>query len=1036
MRPAEGLTQFPNIAAILILAMILASGFPYDSSLAVLAAPKNFTSVSGRVLYGENDVFTPVKGIMVLLKDTLGKELERTFTDGAGFYSFNISKYKKTPGFVLHIREEAQGFAFSSRADSMFSSDIGRLVDSPGVEFVFGPGAESGPVDADKLAFFNALYEFRQSLFGSESTPGFLLAETFSFPEMVARARNALFAGENHVIYPAGTEGVTIRRETGERGFTLYIPKGKADPVAIKRALARVVIVSLAPFATAALNDAGPEAIDYEMGRRSEEGRWYIIELADFLAIFAGVDVPTRDIDDLIGLSHAGLEKVRDDLQKRIEFYRLYATRMRKAASKENEYELVKMRNLLSSGKVPDPQVFEKTLERISAEFERMNRGLPVLEDYLDRLRVERDRFSTLVVKKKLLMSEASTITGMPLKILKDFYGVVKAPNFLSYALAVLARGRQGDFSSYLRDLLTPRPYDELYKLLPKYGSFRELKVSFVDTFREIDPAINTDFEVDRMVDTKLDIDENGRIRDLENLKEDLAKYIEFARGNPDFVSKGDGFSLERFVHFTEGSDRARMLMTEPPPLPESERKSHETELMAEPSYYSDRLETADLSYMGRVHAQKLKDMEAELDSNMRKVKAGRISFSSYQVVNRKLLRRVDGILAATENSISGEAARWYHKTLRAIRSAPGDQGDRILDLNRVLVGLIKQVQGIRNKYSTFSDLTFRRTMDIGKGVEAVNKELGGAIEKFVMTEDMLFERIADLGQVFSSRYGTREVNDGVARAAEKIKTYREALTKVKGRGEFAPEDIHEVRTIISDVKTEMAPVADLQSIVKFFYDRYQKESVEVKVAAKEAERKLSSMRMTHGNLMNHDEAEVSYLMSGVLVRYDEEKLFERYKTMQNRVLAINRFEISRAMAEASTLESDAEALMVKMDDQIEERNRRLALKRRFLVDILACGRPVTFDTREVRLTRAQLDATEGMVVLTGKIGTDDVPVRKIVITTDGGKVWEEVSGLKYWIHDFFPRPGTVYRVAFKLVATDNTILDTETPAFTVTVED
>lgn len=1034
MSSADGYAAKAKAAAVLVFLYFFALVSTFQFSGAAYSAVKNFTSVSGRILYGENDVFTPVKGIKVILKDTIGKELESVYTDGSGFYSFNLSKYRNSPGFVLHVREEAQGFAFPARTESLFSSDVGRIVDSPGVEFVYGPG--TGFIDADKVTFLNALHEFRQSLFGSEVTPGFLLAETFSFPEMVASVRNSLFSSENKVIYPAGTEGVTVRRENGERGFTIYLPKGKVDPTAIKRALARIVIVFLAPFATAALNDAGPEAIDYEMGRRTGEDRWYIIELADFLALFAGVDVPTRDIDDLIGLSHSGLEKVRDELQKRIEFYRLYATRMRKAASKENEYELVKLRNLLSSGKVSDPQVFEKTLERVSAEFERMNRGLPILEDYLERLRTERDRFVTLVMKKKLLMSEASTITGMTLKILKDFHGVVKAPNFLSYALAVLARGRQGDFSSYLRDLLTPRPYDELYKLLPKYGTFKELKVSFVDTFREIDPAINTDFEVDRMVDTKLDIDENGRVREIENLKEDLAKYFEFAKGNPDFVSKGDGFSLERFVHFTEGSDKVRMLMAESPPLPETERKSHEAELMAEPSYYSDRFETADLSYMSRVFAQKLKDFEVELDSNMRKVKAGRISFSSYQVANRKLLRKTDGVLTATESSISGEAARWYHGTLKVIRSTSGDQGNKILDLNRVLVGLIKQVQGIRNKYRTFSDLTFRRTMDIGKGVEAVNKELGGAIEKFVMTEDMLFDRIADMGQVFSARYGTREVNDGVTRAVEKAKTLREALTIVKGRGEFTPEDIHEVRRIISDFKSEMAPVSDLQSIVKFFYDRYRKESVEVKIAAKEAQRKLSSMRMTHGNLMSSEETEVSYLMNGVLVRYDEEKLFERFKTMQNRVLAINRFEISRAMAEVSTLESDAEALMVKMDDQIEKRNRRMVLKRRFLVDILVCGRPVTFDTREVRLARSQLDTTEGMVVLTGKIGTDDVQVRKIVITTDGGKVWEEVSGLKYWIHDFFPRPGTIYRMAFKLVAMDNTILDTETPTFTVTVEE
>jgi hypothetical protein len=326
--------------------------------------------------------------------------------------------------------------------------------------------------------------------------------------------------------------------------------------------------------------------------------------------------------------------------------------------------------------------------------------------------------------------------------------------------------------------------------------------------------------------------------------------------------------------------------------------------------------------------------------------------------------------------------------------------------------------------------------MDLGLDVENIRKEIGAAAEKFLMSEDVLINRLSDTSKLFQARYETGDVNLAVKKAISDLPPFKDRLSQIKSLDFYTKDHIKDVIDLQARIRSESAPVNELEDCLRFFYDNYQKLSVDLKVTAKKCARKLENLNINQGLLLEKREKELTYLLNGVVVSYDEDKLFARYEELQNKILSINRFEISRYIGEITSLLSDLDALEGTIGNSIKEREKLEAFKRSFLVDLMVCNKPIGFEAREVRVRKAELQAARGMVVITGRLGRPEANVHRMVISKDGGQTWEEISGLKYWLYDFYPKPGAVYNICFKIIGADSKIISADTPEFSIIVKD
>lgn len=997
-----------------------------------------FSSVTGMVLSSDGRMMTPIKGVKVVLKDSIERELDTCYTDSAGFFSFNISKHRGSNGFTLFVKQEALGFNFTPRKNSVFTREIGRFIDSREIKFVYS--SKGDVFQKEKVLFLDCLDEFRTALFSPQGMDNnsILKDHPLISIKMKNTLHNMLFSSNNTVISPSVTDYPMVRYNRNNNNFTFYLPKTEVlDRSAILRLLSRACVMAIAPFCAETFHRIQGVGFNQEYGGEVYESMGYLIEIADFLAASVGAKIDSLSMDDLVGLSLRALVKVKGDVAKRIKFYSLYADRMRKASTRNNEYEILKLSNMLQSDRIPDAEIFRKKVASITSEFRKMRERTPIVEDYVIRLSHEKDRFSKILDRKRASIKDASNISGMTFKILKDFAGVVNSPHFTGYILSVIHQYKPVSLSDFINSFLKLKPYNSLYDLLPKYGSFQALKIKFIDTYREIDPGMNTDFEIDRAVDIKLDIDEEGNISQLENLKEEIGKYSDFSRGKFELLGQNDSFSLERFIYLTEQGNESAFTRIAAPSLPKSSNLG-QNQTMEGLNYYTERIEDADIRFTAHVYNQKLKEFSQALDSNYTNVKNGQLSFALYQKRNRNILKKLKKVIRATQNSIDGEAAVWYHQMLRKIKNIDNTDKQKLMtsELNKALVEIIKTARNLKKKYATLTDLTFRRTMDLGNDIEDIRKTLGAAAEKFLMSEDVLINRLTDTSKLFKARYETGDVNKAVKKAITDLEPVRQMSATLREVDLFTDDHIRQIQNLAGRIRSESAPVNELQDCLRFFYDKYQKLSIDLKVTAKNCGRRLDRMVMDQGTLLEDREKDLTYLLNGVVVSYDPKKLFERFDDLQNRVLSINRFEISRYLAETSSILSDLEALEGTVRDRIKAREKQQALKRSFLVDLLVCSRPVGFEVREFRIQSSELQGLRGMVVITGRLGRRDAQVKRIVASRDGGQTWDEVSGVKYWVYDFYPKPGAVYNMAFKIIGVDDKVINADTPVFSIVVKD
>ncbi|PKK88206.1 MAG: hypothetical protein CVV64_19820 [Candidatus Wallbacteria bacterium HGW-Wallbacteria-1] len=989
--------------------------------------------VTGKVLIRQDGIFEPVKGIAVHICDRVGNKLGDTITDGAGRFGFRRESFWPE-GMVIHVQQEGRGFKLARKGSSLFGSDIGRVVDRDDLTITFDGGG-NGIMTPETTAFVNALFDFREKMVGSSG-----VLTTGGASGTVIRAITRTLDAANRIYFPSDVEVPTVRLESSGGLFSIYLPRKSHMNFDFRRILSRMSLMSVTPSVSGYLNEA-PWLNVSDLGRKCPDPAHYISEIGDYIAIVAGWQPDLSDISALVGLSGSGLEKARTELLKRVEFYSLYARRMERASSPGNQLCINRLRSILATGKVPEASIFEKQLEKIDEEFERVKRGSAIIGDYVARLQGESERFSALVLKKGFLRDDAARVSGVCLKILTDFHAIVRTNGFPSWVLDSMESGPSRDLGIFLQKIISRKPYGDLARLLPKYGAFPSVQIPFLDTFRDVDPTMNTDFEIDRMIDVKLDIAEDGTIGQLVNLKRDLSRYAAFAAAD-DSGWTGDrkGFNLERFIHLTEnGADKFSIDMA-PPLLSDDDSAATEA-----PGEYSDAdlvpynygsSDPADVRYMLNVFGQKMDEIGKQLESNFRLLKTSRVSFAAYQRKNRRLLKNLSRVLKTGEGRIGGQVARWYHATLKGLGGRLPFDRQRVVDLNKGLVDLIKKTEVLEQRYRTLTDLSFRRTMDLSRGLSEIHRDLGEKVGKFLVTEDTLMDSFAKLGKSFESAYGTKEVNESSKIAISRLDDMMKLLDGIETGGRVDQAILSQVRGLAAETRALAAPLEELSTNLRFFHDRYQREGVAVKVAASEATRKLESARMMHGAILEGDEDRLSYDLNGILVIYDEERIFSRNKALSERINGINRYEVARVETQAKTFVSRCEDVAANMANFLHQQSLDQLRRRSYLVDIRVCGKSMDFSTRRVTLTPEDIIRNRGLVTISGRVGREDANVIRVLVTLDNGSTWEEARGTRVWIHDFYPARESVYRVAFRLVGADSRVIEAEMPTFDVFVSE